>query len=220
MSRRMVAAIAAAAMVSMLVGCSSSAVSAPSTTQPQAIATSQQPAGSSPQPAASTGQQPAGSTDQPQQAQAVGACSVLTTAQVGAEFGATFGPGTQNSEMNLEALSSTRCSFESKLTDGSPWTVSIIVGVYPSDTAAKGKMTDSRKTTNFTGSVAWAVTEMPGVGDDAVIQNLLTLGNTQENLIVRKGSVIYDFQDTIITGIADTAGARSHLMKLAHIVVG
>jgi hypothetical protein len=81
-------------------------------------------------------------------------------------------------------------------------------------------MTDNRTLTSYTGDTMWAVTEMPGVGDDAIIRNLLTLRNTQENLVVRKGNVIYDFQDTIITGIADTAGARSHLMKLAHIVVG
>jgi hypothetical protein len=122
--------------------------------------------------------------------------------------------------MNLDASSSTRCTFEATLADGSPWTFSIIVANYPSETAAKAKMTFSRQTTDYSGSTMWAVAEMPGVGDDAVIQNLLTLGNTQENLFVRKGSVIYDLQDTTIAGIADSSAARGHLVKLAHLVVG
>jgi hypothetical protein len=215
MSRKTVYAIAAAAMVSMLIGCSTTAGPSGSSGQQQQQAT----ATSQPQ-ATATSQPQATATSQPQQASAVEARSVLTNVQVGTEFGATFAAGKQNTEMNLDALSSTRCSFESQLADGSPWTVSIIVDNYPTDTAAKGKMTDNRKTTSYTGDPQWAVTEMPGVGDDAVIQNLLTLGNTQENLVVRKGSVIYHFQDTIITGIADSAAARSHLVKLAHLVVG
>ena len=205
MSRRAIYAIVALAMASTVIGCTASSAS-------QAGAASQQQAGSTSQ------QQQAGSSQQ--QSAAVQACSVLTNDQVGAEFGATFATGKQNTEMNPDALSSTRCSFESHLADGSPWTVSIIVDDYATDTGAKGKMTDNRKTTSYTGDTLWAVTEMPGVGDDAIIQNLLTLGKTQENLVVRKGSVIYDFQDTIITGIADGAAARGHLVKLAHIVVG
>ena len=218
MSKRfiyVVAAIVAIAATTALVGCSGgTAGQTGSAGQPQASSTGQQPASSTGQPQASSTGQPPGT--------AVQACSVLTNVQVGSEFGATFAAGKQNTELNLvhNNLSSTRCSFESQLADGNPWTVSIIVDDYPTDTDAKAEMTDNRTTTSYTGDTLWAVTEMPGVGDDAIIQNLLTLGNTQENLVVRKGSVIYHFQDTIITGISDSAAARGHLVKLAHLVVG
>jgi hypothetical protein len=215
-SRRAIYAIAALAMASALIGCSASSASPAGPTGQQQAAVSVGPQ----QPATTSQAQHASATAQRQGA-AAKACSVLTKDQVGAEFGATFGAGTESTELPPPtAVSSTRCDFETHLTDGNPWTFAIIVDSYPTGDSASGKMTDNRKTTSYTGDAMWAVTEMPGVGDDAIIRNLLTLRNTQENLVVRKGNVIYDFQDTIITGIADSAGARSHLVKLAHIVVG
>ena len=217
MSRRILYAIAALAIASVVVGCSaSSAGQAGSTGQQQptrSAAQQQSRAATSPAqlPTATTGEQ----------SSAVSACSVLTKNQVGAAFGATFGAGTQNTELPpVNALSSSRCTFESQLADGNPWTFSLIVDNYPSVASATSRMTDNRTTTSYLGDVMWAVTEMRGVGDDAIIRNLLTLGNTQENLVVRKGSVIYDFQDTAITGISNSAAARNHLVSLAHVVVG
>jgi hypothetical protein len=205
MSRRATRLLAAIAAVTIAAGCSSGSGT------PGAGGQTQQ---------AGATQNPAGATQQ-QGGQAPQACAVLNKDQVGAEFGATFGAGKQTTEMApLNASSSTRCTFESSLSDGNPWTVSLIVDSYPTDTASKNKMTDNRTTTSYTGSTLWAVTEWPGVGDDAVIRNLLTLKNTQENLVVRKGNVIYDFQDTIITGIADSTAVRGHLASLAHLVVG
>jgi hypothetical protein len=198
--------------MSLVVGCSSGSGT-------PAAGGQTQPAGATQQQASAT--QQASVTQQPVAAQAPQACAVLNKDQVGAEFGATFGAGKQITEMvPPNASSSTRCTFETSLANGNPWTFSLIVDVYPTETASKANMTDNRTTTSYTGGAMWAVTEWPGVGDDAVIRNLLTLNNTQENLVVRKGTVIYDFQDTIITGIADSAAARGHLANLAHIVVG
>jgi hypothetical protein len=222
MSRRTVAAIAAVAMASMLIGCSSTAGPAGSSSQQQqASATSQQPQASS-----AAQQQQASATSQQQQASSVQACSVLTNAQVGSEFGATFAAGKQTTVLNFlnNALSSTQCDFESK-----DVTVSIIVVDYPTDTDAKGAMSDDRARAIYNAGGLGSVTEMPGVGDDAVIAKfVLSLSKTQENLWVRKGSVIYLFQDNIVTGTgdgtvertADVAAARSHLVNLAHLVVG
>src|ERR1035437_8094024 len=113
MSKRfiyVVAAIVAIAATTALVGCSGGTAGQ---------------TGSAGQPQASSTGQPPGT--------AVQACSVLTNVQVGSEFGATFAAGKQNIELNLvhNNLSSTRCSFESQLADGNPWTVSIIVDDYP-----------------------------------------------------------------------------------------
>jgi hypothetical protein len=215
MSSKVIYAVAALAMASALVGCSASSASqAGASDQQQATA----PAGQ--HSAALSPAQPASATSQ-QQGAAAKACSVLTSVQVGTEFGATFGAGKESIEIPPPgATSSTRCTFQTHLADGNPWTFSLIVDSYPTADSAQAKMTDNRKLTGYTGDTMWAVTEMPGVGDDAIIRNLLTLRNTQENLVVRKGNVIYDFQDTIITGIADSAGARSHLVALAHAVVG
>jgi hypothetical protein len=221
MSRRTACLIAAIAAISLVVGCSSGSGTPGAGSQTQQAGATQNPTGATQQPAGATQTQPAAATQQPGAAQAPQACAVLNKDQVGAEFGATFGAGKQITEMAPpNASSSTRCTFETSLANGNPWTFSLIVETYPTETASKGKMTDNRTTTSYTGDTLWAVTEWPGVGDDAVIQNLLTLKNTQENLVVRKGTVIYDFQDTIITGIADSAAARGHLANLAHLVVG
>ena len=215
MSKRAFYAVAVLAMASVMIGCSASSAS------PAGAGGQQQAANSAAQQPATTSQAQHASATSQQQGAAAKACSILTPAQIGAEFGATFGAGVESTELPPpSAASSTRCDFETHLADGNPWTFALIVDGYPTTDSAKAKMTDNRTLTSYTGDVLWAVTEMSGVGDDAIIRNLLTLRNTQENLVVRKGNVIYDFQDTIITGIADSAGARNHLVKLAHIVVG
>lgn len=212
MSRRATCLLAAIAAVTIAAGCSSGSGTPGAGGQTQQVVATQNPAGAT--------QNPAGATQQ-QGGQAALACAVLNKDQVGAEFGATFTAGKQSTEMApVNATSSTRCTFEAHLANGNPWTFSLIVDSYPTEKASKGKMTDNRTPTSYTGDTLWVITETPGVGDDAVIRNLVTLKNTQENLVVRKGTVIYDFQDTIITGIADSAAARDHLVSLAHLVVG
>ena len=80
-------------------------------------------------------------------------------------------------------------------------------------------MTQYRKTTLSTGTANWAIVELPGVGDDAIYHNLLSLRDTQEEVIVRKGSVIYWLLDTRITGIPDVTASRNHLVALARLAI-
>jgi hypothetical protein len=200
MSRRAIyaiAAIAAVAAAAAVFGCSGTAST-------QAVASSQQ--------------SQAVATSQPSQASAVAACSVLTKGQIGAEFGATFGDAEVFSHLESSvydsAVASSGCKFQ-EITSVKPWVFSVVVSSFPTEAVATTAMVYFRKTTNAANMAMWIVTEEPGVGDDAVFRNSLTFGDTQEYLVVRKGSVVYEFVATMITGISDSATVRSHVVNLA-----
>jgi hypothetical protein len=213
MSRRAINVIAALAMAATVIGCSASTASrAGSTSQQQAGSTSQQQAGS-------TSQQQAGSTSQ--QASAVDACSVLTNAQVGSEFGATFGDAQvfspqQLSDYQLQrsvyesAVASSGCSFQ-LITTVKPWAFSVVVSSFPTEAAATTAMVYFRKTTDDLSGATSPAIEEPGVGDDAVLHSL----SLTEELVVRKGSVVYEFGVMMITGISGSATIGSHMVNLA-----
>ena len=209
MSRKVIYLVGVIAAMTMVVGCSSGSGTPGTAGQTQSAGSSRQPAS----------QQPASATQQ-QAAQAPQACAVLTKDQVGTEFGATFPDGTVGTTVPpVSAVGGSTCKFHTNTAAGNPWTVTVYVFGFASDAAANAQMTEYRKTTNTTGAVTWAIVERPGLGDDAIYHNLLSLRDTQEEVIVRKGSVIYWLLDTMITGIADVTAARNHLVALATVAI-
>ncbi len=190
-------------MAAIVIGCSASTAS-------QVGSTGQQQAGA-------TSQQQAGATSQ-QKASAVDACSVLTKDQIGAEFGKTFGDAEVFSHLQLSvydsAVASSGCKFQES-TSVKPWVFTVVVSSFPTEAVATTAMVYFRKPTNDANMAMWTVTEEPGVGDDAIFRKSLTFGDTEEYLVVRKGSVVYEFVATMITGISDSATVRSHVVNLA-----
>lgn len=214
MSRKVTYLVTVIAVMTVVVGCSSgsSGASALGTgSQTQQVATTQQ--------SAVAALQSPGSTQQPG-SQAPQACAVLSKDRVGTEFGATFPDGTVGSTVPpLSATASSTCRFHTNTAAGNPWTITVYVFGFASDAAASAQMTEYRRTTTTTGTLNWAIVERPGLGDDAIFHNLLSLHDTQEEVIVRKGNAIYWLLDTIITGISDVTAARNHLVALATLAI-
>jgi hypothetical protein len=212
MSRRAGYLIAAIAAIGMVAGCSSgsSASNVPGTgNQTQAAATRQTAATSE---ATAATQQSAALAPQ--------ACAVLTKDQVGTEFGATFPEGTvSNTVPPVGSTGGSTCKFHVNSDGTHPWTITVYVFGFASDAAASAQMTQYKHTTLTTGATNWAIVQLSGPGDDAIYHNLISLRDTQEEVIVRKGSTIYWLLDTMVTGISDVAAARAHLVALATLAI-
>ncbi|HEX7590743.1 MAG TPA: hypothetical protein VF375_02235 [Candidatus Limnocylindrales bacterium] len=108
----------------------------------------------------------------------------------------------------------TCCKFQ-EITTVKPWVFSVVVSSFPTEAMATTAMGYFRKLTNDANMAMWTITEEPGVGDDAIFRKSLTFGDTDEYLVVRKCSVVYEFVATMITGISDSATVRTHVLNLA-----